>query len=391
MKTTASQVARLIDRIYTAGETGEGWVECLETVSDVLEGSGAHLFHVAAGQGLSLVAHGRSDPAALATYVAYYRNIDPRQNALPASRLPVGQVLTGEAAVPHGQLRNTEYYADFARPAGLTRALFGAAGHAGRVHSAISVNRPDNGDEFDEEEAEFLRVLLPHFGRALQVNAAFSTESVRQSAALDALDGLPTAVVLVDGGCFVRFANRRASDLLALRDGIYLESGAVRCADVNANRRLRHLCAQIATTRTAVPRHSGGQLSVPRPSLRPELQVLVAPIVTHGPLSAPGRDAVAVLYVSDPTEALIPNEERLRTAYRLTPAESKVAVMLGGGATSEEIAHRLRYTRETTRWYVKQVLAKTQCRTRSEFVARMANWIAVAHRSQPPVRRRSES
>jgi DNA-binding CsgD family transcriptional regulator len=373
VKTTASQVARLIDRIYAAGESGEGWVECLETVSDTLEGTGAHLFHVCSDEALTLVAHGRSDPAALATYVAYYRNVDPRQKAMPANRLPVGQVLTGGAVLPHSQLRKTEYYADFARPAGLTRALFGVAGHGRRVHSAVSVNRADDHDEFDDDAVEFLGALLPHFGRALDVNAAWRTVQTNRSAALNALDGLPMAVLLVDGHCRVCLANRRASEILARRDGLSLIAGVLRCGDVDADRQLRGLCAQVAATRTVVPRHAGGLLCAARPSSSPDYQILVAPVVMSGLLSVPGRDVAAVLYVSDPADTLVTDEERLRNTYHLTPAESRVAVLLAGGVASREIGERLRYTKETTRWYVKQVLAKAHCGTRSEFVARVAN------------------
>jgi DNA-binding CsgD family transcriptional regulator len=286
-------------------------------------------------------------------------------------------VLTGEAAVSHAQLRKTEYYADFARPAGLTRALFGVAGHGGRVHSAVSVNRADDHAEFDEEAVEFLAALLPHFGRALDVSVAWRACPAKQAAALDALDGLPMAVLIVDGQCRVCFANRRASDMLARRDGVSSDAGVLRCADPGANRRLRALCAQIAATRAAVPRHSGGMLAAPRPSSSPDLQILVTPVVMRGPLSVPGRDVAAVLYITDPADTPIPDERRLKATYHLTPAESNVAVLLAAGVTSAEIAERLRYTRETTRWYVKQVLAKAHCRTRSEFVARASHSAAV--------------
>lgn len=104
---------------------------------------------------------------------------------------------------------------------------------------------------------------------------------------------------------------------------------------------------------------------------------MIAPVQARGVFTIPGRDVAAVIYITDPAEIIVPDGELLRSSFGLTPAEARVAVHLAAGAGVEEICEQLRYTRETARWYIKQVLAKAGCRTRSEFAARAARSIAM--------------
>jgi len=63
----------------------------------------------------------------------------------------------------------------------------------------------------------------------------------------------------------------------------------------------------------------------------------------------------------------------LRVYFGLTPAESDIAARLALGETLEEIAHALGYTHETLRWYSKQLMSKTQVRSRTELVRRLSS------------------
>jgi DNA-binding CsgD family transcriptional regulator len=377
---TVGEVSRLIDRIYAAGETGEGWTDCLETIAEALHATGAHLFFhydVSVGSDL-LIAYARSDPAAMDAYRAHFHSVDPWEAGLPARTLPVGQVLTGLAVLSHADFQKTEYYADFARHFRLTRALFAVTGHnAEGTPSAVSITRGDHQSEFDSEAVAFLSVLIPHLRRALQVHDRWASVGDQHKAALEALDALPFAVLLVDGHGRVCFVNTRASARLAKRDGISLDEGRLQCANAAVTRRLRDLCAEIAATRAQVPRHPGAILHLPRTSSLTPLHALIAPVHARGVFSVRRHDVAAVLYISDPTEAAVPDEALLRAVYGLTTAEARVAALLATGRDLDEIADQFRYTRETTRWYVKQVLAKSGCQTRTLFAARAAASIAM--------------
>jgi DNA-binding CsgD family transcriptional regulator len=375
---TNEDVSRLIERIYAAGETGEGWTECLETIAETLQATCANLLHfdLSAESGVA-VAHTTIDPAAMDAYGAYFHRVDPWETRLPARAVTVGRVMTGLAVLSHADFRKTEYYADFARPFGVTRALFGVTGHnADGTGSAISIVRADRQAEFEDDAVRFLSILMPHLGRALQVHDRWAAARRRCEAAMDALDTLTFGVILVDGHGGVCHANARASALLARRDGIAMDDGRLRCAKAAATRRLRDVCAEIAASRSKVPRHAGGFLILPRISAPMPLHAVIAPVRSRGAFSMRGKDVVAILFITDPAEAAVPDAAFLRASYGLTSAEACVAALLAVGGGVEEVVDECGYTRETARWYVKRVVDKSGCKTRSQFVAQAAASIA---------------
>jgi DNA-binding CsgD family transcriptional regulator len=379
---TFDHMSRLIDRIYETAETGSPWDDCLRTICRDLKATGSNLVSFSPTGTTVGVIHAGWDQSAVAAYVAYFHRIAPWKSRMPVPSLRIGDVVPGYAVISHAEVQKTEFYADFGRSANVSRAL-----HAVVIEDVdgsrvgLSNNRGDRDHEFDRADAAYISALVPHFGRALQARSRLGAAAQRGAAAFDAMDRLPLGVLLVDGNARICHANTRGADVLRQRDGIATD-GRRRLlgATSDATVRLRDLCGEIAKTRFTLPRHPGAALSFPRAGGKPPLQVLVAPIQTQGGFATVATDAVAVLYLNDPTETYKADEEVLRVAYGLTEAESRVAALLGSGQDAKQVADQLGYTLQTARWYVKQVLAKSESRSRAEFVARVAYSIATLPR-----------
>jgi DNA-binding NarL/FixJ family response regulator len=58
--------------------------------------------------------------------------------------------------------------------------------------------------------------------------------------------------------------------------------------------------------------------------------------------------------------------------YGLTPAESRVAMLLACGKSVREIGDACQYTVQTVQWYSKQILSKTGCRSRAALVRELS-------------------
>ncbi|HEY7187876.1 MAG TPA: helix-turn-helix transcriptional regulator, partial [Vicinamibacterales bacterium] len=102
-------------------------------------------------------------------------------------------------------------------------------------------------------------------------------------------------------------------------------------------------------------------VSMWRPSGRRALDALVIPVV--------GDVAVlAAVFVTDPDEAPDLSRRVLADRFALSPAEARVAKALALGKSVKDIAEAFHLTRETTRWYVKQVLAKTGTSSQAQLV-----------------------
>jgi DNA-binding CsgD family transcriptional regulator len=109
-------------------------------------------------------------------------------------------------------------------------------------------------------------------------------------------------------------------------------------------------------------------LALARPSGRPALSMLVAPV---GDLRAelPLQEwPAALLIVTDPQECAGPSAhavERLGTLFGLTPTEARVAVHIALGLSGPEAAAQLGIGPGTVHAHLKSVFAKTGVRRQS--------------------------
>jgi DNA-binding CsgD family transcriptional regulator len=123
----------------------------------------------------------------------------------------------------------------------------------------------------------------------------------------------------------------------------------------------------------------GPDLALSRPSGRAPVSAIVvarrdaAPVAIHVvPLVGPSRGLFAgastLLIATVPGCAPVPAAIVLQTAYRLTPAEARLAQALSGGLTLAEAASRFAITAATARSQLKAIFAKTGATRQSELI-----------------------
>lgn len=372
--TRQDRVLGIIGEIYDAAGSPDKWTACLASINELLQGSaGFLLYHNHASHDGGVQAAASADPAALQAYDEYYHQVDPWAFQLNAAAMVPGQLLTGESIVSHRDVLKTEYYADFARSFGLTRVLVGvldvSSSNGGTIVSVVSVNRADSGREFGAGDARILGVLVPHLRRALAFHRRLTKVDTERARAADVIDRLTIGVILLDAALQPVLVNRAASNILAKRDGLTLERGVLRAGTAQLTTVLRRsIEAAIAVTREGAIGVEPAALSLPRPSGRRPFQVFVTPLVQHNEYAGKGVNAVAAAFITDPDRVAIPDQDVLRHLYGLTPVEARVASALAQGQRVEHIAESMRLTRQTARWYVKQVLHKTGTSTQAQFV-----------------------
>ncbi|MEG9524372.1 MAG: hypothetical protein MIL41_01100 [Hyphomicrobiales bacterium] len=120
-----------------------------------------------------------------------------------------------------------------------------------------------------------------------------------------------------------------------------------------------------------------------RPAGRPPISAVVvaredaSPVVIHVvPLVGPSRGLFAggctLLLGSVPEAAPVPASAILQAAYRLTPAEARLAQAVSGGASLAEAAARFAITAATARSQLKAIFAKTGATRQSDLVRLIA-------------------
>ncbi len=111
---------------------------------------------------------------------------------------------------------------------------------------------------------------------------------------------------------------------------------------------------------------SGGAMLVSRRAPKRPLQVVVSPFRSAEMLLE--DRPCAVLLISDPEERPVSRAALLRSLYRLSPMEGRVADLLVAGLDVAGIAEQLAISTETVRFYLKAIFRKTGTGRQSELV-----------------------
>jgi DNA-binding NarL/FixJ family response regulator len=363
------RLLQLVASIYDAAGSADRWTPALEGICDLLQGSGANLLHFDhSHRRAGVMTAARTDPAALEAYGRYFHLVDPWGTRVTPGMFGAEAVVPGPSLISHREVTRGEFYAGLGRRYGISRSLIGVIEPPdGRRSGIITINRPDRGEEFDAESARLLGVLVPHLRRALALHRRLAAAGAERATLLDVLDRIAAAVILVDARLRVVVMNRAARLLTTHGDGLVVDGRHLRAATADATTALTAALASavaVAQRRALAARRH--HVVLPKPAGGRALQAIVLPlaVVDAGTPHAPA----AVVFVTDPARVSVPPEAQLRERYGLTSAEARVANALARGEAMRTITDSLHLTKETTRWYVKQVLAKTDTSRQAELV-----------------------
>lgn len=368
----------MIDAVYAAATDPARWGGFLRGVASETrsEIAAIHIQDLAAGKA-AFVAHHGSDGSTFGTaYETYYaaRNV---YMLASAAQMQTGFVTAGERIVPDAEALRTEYVNDFLRPQGVLHNIGACIERRDSRIATFSTLRRLGQPAYEDGVLDLVSLLLPHMRRALAVRERLRSAESAQWAAESALDRLDVALLVLDARGTIRFRNRTAESLLASADGLVAERSGPAAARPAETRRLRALIASAIGASGATAR-LGGAMLVSRPSAKPPLHVLVAPLAPDATLL--GADGPsALMFVTDPSAAAPPLERTLCELYGLTPAEAGVAVRLVTGAPLGDVADELGISMNTARTHLRRVFAKTRTRGQSDLVRLLLRGAAVVH------------
>jgi DNA-binding CsgD family transcriptional regulator len=366
---TSDALLALIELAYEAVETDCGWEPFLLRLGDALAATTpALVLHDMKGKG-GIAINVRADPEATRLYNEHWYKHDPWALSPAAPRLAVvGRVILDAMLVPYAEMQKSEYHRAFAHRFGISR-LMSALLTPGTF---LALTRAHEHAPFGEKELRFLQSLTPHVQRATRLRSLVAQLQGDVNAAHVGLDALPIGILFAAADGRVFHANAAAKRLLDARDGLSLDRARLKAATVKATQELRALCADVASSLDAGG-DVGRPLLLPRVSGRVSLQVLVCPNRLPPTVNVSLEQARALVLIVDPADQAPPPRELLRVYFGLTPAESDIAARIALGETLEVIADALGYTRETMRWYSKQLMSKCHARSRTELVRRLSS------------------
>ena len=357
---------RLIDACYAAALAPERWQDVVELISERFGGSPVALgfalpstpemYHYTVG----------IDPEMRTTYTEHLfadGHWSARFTSLFEGR--IGQI--GDV-MPEQAIEDSLLYQNWMKPQGF--APIWPAGNTfvdergAPLGGFVLFRRKEQGD-FDPADFEAMQPFLPHLHRA--VNTALTVQGVQQvrGALAEALDLLPTGLILLDERRSIVLKNRGADRILKLNDGIRADGGGPSLEDARQNAEFQLLIADAIESSRGGAAVSTGFLAVKRPSEKQAFAAMVAPLL--GSSQAMGG-AVVAIFVADPVGGRVQDPEVLASLYALTNSEAELVRLLSDGLSLEEAARERGISMNTARSHLKHVFAKTGTSRQGELV-----------------------
>ena len=289
-------------------------------------------------------------------------------------RLPVGQPVSGIGRMSPEAWGETVFYQEWCRPQGLVDAiaLTVEKSATGLVH--LGLGRHESVGYADEASLRTVKLLYPHYRRAVAIGRIVDLARVESTEMVDTLNGLAAGVFLVDADMRLVHANTSGSEMLQNEAAMRQVDDMLASADPAASKALRDICQMVG---------DGGELVLHG--------VAVAirgrdgePYVAHVlPLTSGARHwrgrlykATAAIFVRCATVERPSALSAMAQLYGLTAAETKVLVGIVeiGGVPAVAKAHGV--SRETVRTHLKRVFEKTGTTRQADLVKFLAGIVS---------------
>ena len=302
-------------------------------------------------------------PGAQQAYAAHFHKLDPWANgwrAIGRSGIFAGPELTDTEA-----LRKSDIYNDHLRRIGVFHFLGAGLNLAGGAKLLLGIHRPLKREDFTAEHREHLEAVLPHLSRAVQIHSLLAAAELQRHLTCELFKALSIAVIVVDAGGRVVFANQLAECLLAAGNGLTVRQTRLTTRDPKQEASLRQAIAGATLIAMGGMAPPSDVVRVRRAQKRP-LSILVAPFRRDVPTG--GGDDLAIIFVNDPEWRRPPPAAALATLYRLTPAETRLLGALLQGERIVDYANRVGISTNTATTQLKQIFRKTETNRQADLV-----------------------
>jgi DNA-binding CsgD family transcriptional regulator len=334
----------------------EEWKRALDTTVSITGSHGALLLPISGGV-LRTVPYTESISDSFDTYVRDGWHLrDERIRGIPLMQrsgvVDDLDIFSPEIIASH------PYYQEFLAPHGL-RWFAGVGIFFEDDVWCLSIQRRiDQGPFSAAEKMELARLSGP---LATAAATARLLGEAASSGALEAFAASNTAAVLVDRFGKIFAANAAAEQLLS--GDIRLKNGKLIHGDESGFPSLDRALSEILNQTKAglhIP------VALPRKERGP---LLAYPSRLQRTIGNALADCQAIIILVDPDAKKNPTETTLRSVYKLSSAEARLAIQLSTGEALDRVAERLNISKETSRTQLKSIFAKVGVHRQAELVA----------------------
>jgi DNA-binding CsgD family transcriptional regulator len=364
----AARVSELIGLLYDCAIDPQRWEPALDAIYLELGFVNAALGIQAmpSGAPLLMVERGLQPAAALKTPEYFAGTLELWGGAKRIMEYPLDEPILLTQATGRTSFPGFYSWDRFAAPAGLIDLMVIAFARDADIIGSVAMGRHESQGPVGEPEMAALRLIAPHFRRAVAISRLLELKTVEAATFSSALESLSSGIVLVDEQLGVVHANGAASAMMETGDPIRRIAGKLVFSHPLATAALADAVAHCADAE-----HDLGRRGLGVPLKRKNGEALVAHVL---PLRVgevrPGLNASATAAIFIAAAAAQPQlpGDALALLYDLTPAESRVFEFVAAGEVPADIANRLGVATATVKTHLLRVFQKTGCNRQADLV-----------------------
>ena len=366
MKRLDSEVlSSIIGNIYDCVLSPEGWSDVLIRITHTIDAA-----YTTVALANPADSHGRFaaqspwDAAQMRILQEEY-GFDDIPGLKPAVLGDVDTPLTTLSCMSEAELQRTPFYQNWAGPQGLREACMTKFVHTPDRIGLLGCTTRASRDVISAEEQRFLALLSPHLRRASLIGDLLDHARVTAHLYRNTLDSLASAVVLTGADGMIFYANPVAEIMFSTQGPILSRNGLLQVQSPMPARALHEAIARAADTDASLGCRGIG-LPISAAGQSPAVAYVLP--LSEGTARAAFRPACAAIFVSTTTSASPLPEAVLMTLFDLTPAEARVLLQIGGGATPSKCASSLDISENTLKTHLSRIFAKTNTRRQADLV-----------------------
>ena len=332
----------------------EGWKEVLHYLAEVTDcvAGGITVEDAHTRKGEPLVYFG-FDPDHVRRTFDYYLPMNPLFGI--AERMKPGFVVTNGDVIDERAFRRTEFYNGWARPQGLCCPTTVVLNRESDRYCPLTLVRPDRKGDVPRHHLRWLRGLVPHLVRAMEITVELDTRSLDYYFVDVAMEGSNLGLIALDEEGRIVYANSVAEARLHRELGIKQRQGRLSGVTPYIDGQLKQAVSLAYASKTF-----GRDICIEAKGRLP-LVVKVIPMVSeHGfGKVIPRRPAVLLIFRDAPLDI----DSRLRhigEVYCLTPAECRVLAAVIDGTDMKSVASKLCISMATLKTHLNRIFSKTR-------------------------------
>lgn len=364
-------LSRLIGLIYDGAVDAARWEVALEAICEALnfEQSGLMLTTIAL-PGLTLdIVVGAEEK--WRKRIGDYWEYLPIEWGAGFVRHPLNEPAVLTWSEGWAERERTPYYDEWLRPQRLIDVMVGFVVRNPYMLSTVGFCRGEAAGPITPNDVDALRLLLPHFQRAVTIGTLLDHQKNVADDFRATLRGIATAVVLVDAELRVIHANEAAEVLLATGDPLRMRDGTLTARSRPVAETLLSAVRQGDTAEAQIGRRGFG-IPASRVDGRPAIIHLLP--LRQGKRRNLAPRATAAIFVASGAAPSV--DDALAALFDLTESEARVFALIAGGKSPAEAAASLGVALSTVRTHLLHIFAKTGTGRQAE-LAQLAGSLAL--------------